>query len=94
MVAQANKLPLLYTVLARNHNCPHWMPAPRKSPEMPPLLRAITHLIPARYFASSLQTLYQAGNVLSILLVNAVCLLLLAAFWLTLTARKTRRTLE
>ena len=51
-------------------------------------------LIPARYFASSLQTLYQAGNVLSILLVNTVCLLLLAAFWLTLTARKTRRTLE
>ena len=61
---------------------------------MPPLLRAITHLIPARYFASSLQTLYQAGNVLSILLVNGVCLLLLAAFWLALTARKTRRTLE
>nr|WP_043764056.1 ABC transporter permease [Aeromonas taiwanensis] len=61
---------------------------------MPPLLRAITHLIPARYFASSLQTLYQAGNVLSILLVNALCLLLLAAFWLALTARKTRRTLE
>ena len=61
---------------------------------MPPLLRAITHLIPARYFACSLQTLYQAGNVLSILLVNGVCLLLLAAFWLALTARKTRRTLE
>ena len=61
---------------------------------MPPLLRAITHLIPARYFASSLQTLYQAGSVFSILLVNGFCLLLLAGFWLALTARKTRRTLE
>lgn len=61
---------------------------------MPPLLRAITHLIPARYFASALQTLYQAGNVLSILLVNGLFLLLLAAFWLILTARTLRRTLE
>jgi ABC-2 type transport system permease protein len=61
---------------------------------MPPWLRAITHLIPARYFASSLQTLYQAGSVFSILLVNGFCLLLLAGFWLALTARKTRRTLE
>ncbi|WP_421217619.1 hypothetical protein [Aeromonas enteropelogenes] len=31
---------------------------------------------------------------LSILLGNTLCLLLLAAFWLALTARKTRRTLE
>jgi ABC-2 type transport system permease protein len=41
-----------------------------------------------------LQTLYQAGSVFSILLVNGFCLLLLAGFWLALTARKTRRTLE
>ena len=33
-------------------------------------------------------------NFFSILLVNGFCLLLLAGFWLALTARKTRRTLE
>ena len=60
---------------------------------MPPLLRAITHLISGPLLRELLQTLYQAGSVFSILLVNGFCLLLLAGFWLALTARKTRRTL-
>jgi ABC-2 type transport system permease protein len=61
---------------------------------MPTALQWLTRIMPARYFASSLQTLYQAGNVVSLLLTNALFLLLLALFWLVLTARKTRRTLE
>lgn len=61
---------------------------------MPAPLRALTHLIPARYFAASLQTLFQAGTLVPTLAANALGLLLLTAFWLGLTARKTGRTLE
>ena len=61
---------------------------------MPTLLQWITHLIPARYYASSLQTLFQAGTLYAVLWPNLLCLLALALFWLLLTARKTRRTLE
>lgn len=61
---------------------------------MPTLLQWITHIIPARYFANSLQTLFQAGDIGSILLGNAFFLALLASFWLGLTALKTKRTLD
>jgi ABC-2 type transport system permease protein len=60
---------------------------------MPAALRALTHLIPARYFAGSLQTLFQAGTLLSILAADALGLALLTVFWLGLTAWKTGRTL-
>jgi ABC-2 type transport system permease protein len=61
---------------------------------MPWPLRALTRLFPARYFTSSLQTLFQAGTVRAILLPNDLFLALLMVFWLTLTARKTTRTLD
>lgn len=61
---------------------------------MPIALRALTHLIPARYFAGSLQTLFQAGTLVPILAADAFGLTLLTVFWLGLTARKTGRTLE
>jgi ABC-2 type transport system permease protein len=61
---------------------------------MPWPLRALTRLFPARYFTSSLQTLFQAGTVPAILLPNDLFLALLMVFWLTLTARKTTRTLD
>ena len=61
---------------------------------MPLPLRLITYIIPARYYASSLQTLFQAGTLLQLLWPNLLCLLLLSLFWLGLTAYKSRRTLE
>ena len=61
---------------------------------MPKVLRMLTRIIPARYFASSLQTLFQAGTISSLLLYNAFFLTLLSLFWLGLTARKTARTLD
>ncbi len=61
---------------------------------MPEFLQWLTVIIPARYFASSLQTLFQVGDVLSILLPNAFFLSLLSIFWLGLSAIKTRRTLD
>jgi ABC-2 type transport system permease protein len=53
-----------------------------------------TRIVPARYFTSSLQTLFQAGTIGSVLLPDAGFLALLMLFWLGLTARKTTRTLD
>ncbi|MDR3672278.1 MAG: ABC transporter permease [Holophaga sp.] len=61
---------------------------------MPWPLRWLTRLFPARYFTSSLQTLFQAGTVPSILVPNDCFLAVLMVFWLTMTARKTTRTLD
>jgi len=61
---------------------------------MPPLVQGITHVVPARYFVSSLQTLFLAGNVWSIVLVDAAALTVMAAFFLGLTRRKTRKSLD
>ncbi len=61
---------------------------------MPKVLQLLTRIIPARYFASSLQTLFQAGTVGALLWTNALGLGLLMLFWLGLTARKTNRTLD
>jgi ABC-2 type transport system permease protein len=61
---------------------------------MPWPVRILTRLFPARYFTSSLQTLFQAGSVRAILVPDSLFLALLMAFWITLTARKTTRTLD
>lgn len=61
---------------------------------MPPVVQGITHVVPARYFVSSLQTLFLAGDVWPIVLVDAAALTLMAAFFLGLTRRKTRKSLE
>lgn len=63
-------------------------------PSMPTALQWFTRIIPARYFANSLQTIFQAGSVSSLLWENAFYLILLSLFWLAMTARKTRRTLD
>jgi ABC-2 type transport system permease protein len=61
---------------------------------MPAPVRAVTYLIPARYFISSLQTLFQAGFVGRILLDDFLFLTASAAFFLGLSALKTRRRLD
>jgi ABC-2 type transport system permease protein len=61
---------------------------------MPAPVRALTYLLPARYFVSSLQTLFLAGDVARILLVNALFLLAAAALLIGWTARITRRRLD
>jgi ABC-2 type transport system permease protein len=61
---------------------------------MPKVLQVLSRFIPARYLAGSLQTLFQAGTVGTLLGTNALGLGLLTAFWLGLTTRKTRRTLD
>lgn len=61
---------------------------------MPAPIQAVTYLIPARYFISALQTLFQAGFVGRILLMDGAFLIASAAFFLGLTALRTRRRLD
>jgi ABC-2 type transport system permease protein len=61
---------------------------------MPPIVRALTHIIPARYLVTNLQTLFLVGDVWSLLLPNIGILLLLAAVLFFLTARKTVKRLR
>jgi len=61
---------------------------------MPTVVWGITHVVPARYFVSSLQTLFLAGNIWSIVATDMAALALMAAFFLGLTRRKTRKSLE
>jgi ABC-2 type transport system permease protein len=61
---------------------------------MPIPIQGVSYLIPARYFVNSLQTLFQAGDIWPIILVNCAFLLASALFWLGLTALKTARRLD
>ena len=61
---------------------------------MPRYLQWLTRIIPARYFANSLQTLFQTDLVTSALYLNAFYLSALGVLWLGLTALKTKRTLD
>jgi ABC-2 type transport system permease protein len=61
---------------------------------MPAVIRAITTVIPARYFVNTLQTLFLAGNIWGVLLPNLIFLIVAAAAFLLLTARATRRQLD
>lgn len=61
---------------------------------MPVAVQAVTHVIVARYFVAIVQTLFLAGDVWSVVLPNAFALLVMAAFFLGVTWRKSRKRLE
>ena len=61
---------------------------------MPRAVQILTHVIPARYFVSSLQTLFLAGTIWPIILADSAVLVLMAAIFLGLTRRKTRKSLD
>ena len=42
---------------------------------MPAVIRAVTYIIPARYFVSTLQSLFLAGNIPVVLVVNVLFLI-------------------
>jgi ABC-2 type transport system permease protein len=54
----------------------------------------ITHLIAARYFVSILQTVFLAGDVWSIIIPNALALIVMSAIFLGVSRRKFRKRLE
>ncbi|NOZ70944.1 MAG: ABC transporter permease [Chloroflexi bacterium] len=61
---------------------------------MPWPIRYLTYLFPPRYFVSSLRTLFLAGDVWQVIVPNTCVMAAFAAFFLTMTARKTRTRLE
>ncbi len=61
---------------------------------MPAPIRALTYLLPPRYFVSSLQTIFLAGDVWEILGPDMLFLTCTSALFLTLTALKTSRRLD
>lgn len=61
---------------------------------MPAIIRAVTYIIPARYFVSTLQSLFLAGNVASIMIINTLFLTAAAVIFIGLTALFTKRRLE
>ena len=52
---------------------------------MPRVIQILTHVIAARYFVSILQTLFLAGDVWSVIIINSIALILIGAFFLGLT---------
>jgi ABC-2 type transport system permease protein len=61
---------------------------------MPAVVQAITHIVVARYFVAIVQTLFLAGNVWSVILPNVLALLAMAAIFLGITWRKSRKRLD
>lgn len=61
---------------------------------MPAVIRAVTYVIPARYFVSTLQSLFLAGNIAPVLIVNVLFLIASAVMFIGLTALKTKRRLD
>lgn len=61
---------------------------------MPPVVQALTHVVVARYFVAIVQTLFLAGDVWAVILPNALALAFMAALFLTITWRKSRKRLD
>ncbi|RJT20033.1 ABC transporter permease [Buttiauxella izardii] len=61
---------------------------------MPAIIRAVTYVIPARYFVSTLQSLFLAGNISTVLIINTLFLIASAVMFIGLTALKTKRRLD
>jgi ABC-2 type transport system permease protein len=61
---------------------------------MPVVIQAFTYVVPARYFVTAIQTLFQAGDVWPVLRGSMIFLACASTFFLGLTALKTRRRLD
>ncbi|WP_323836180.1 ABC transporter permease [Photorhabdus africana] len=61
---------------------------------MPAFIQVVTYFIPARYFVSSLHTLFLAGNISTVLVINLLLLIASAIVFIGLTAWKTQRRLD
>lgn len=61
---------------------------------MPTIIQVITYAIPARYFVSSLQTLFLAGDIWTLLIPAIAVMLSIGALFLALAMRNTRKRLD
>ena len=61
---------------------------------MPKIIQLITHIVPARYFNTGLQTVFLAGDVWLLLLPSLGAMALLGTLLFGVVVRKTRKSLE
>ena len=61
---------------------------------MPVFLRGVTRIIPARYFVSSMQTIFQAGTLWKLLMPDIFMLGCTTVVFIGLTAKLTKRRME
>ncbi|MCF8041626.1 MAG: ABC transporter permease [Desulfarculaceae bacterium] len=61
---------------------------------MPGWVQAITHVIAARYFVQVLQSVFLAGNVWPVILMNSVALVIMAMLFMGLVRLRSRKRLE
>jgi ABC-2 type transport system permease protein len=61
---------------------------------MPGVVQLVTHIVAARYFVAILQSVFLAGNVWSVILPNALALVVMAAIFLGLAHRTARKRLD
>lgn len=61
---------------------------------MPLIIQLSTYLVPARYFVNSLQTLFLAGNVMSLIIRDFLFLIASAIFFLGMTYKATHHRLD
>ena len=61
---------------------------------MPVPIQWLTHIVPARYFVSMLQTIFLAGNIWPIFITNCLWLMGMGAFFMMVIKKKSRKRLE
>ncbi|ODT82856.1 MAG: hypothetical protein ABS69_04860 [Nitrosomonadales bacterium SCN 54-20] len=61
---------------------------------MPAPIRALTWLIPARYFVESLKTVFLAGDIWAVFMLNLLAMAAIGALFFVLAKRVTRKNLE
>ncbi|HAI51235.1 MAG TPA: hypothetical protein DCM53_19000, partial [Enterobacteriaceae bacterium] len=61
---------------------------------IPAVIRAVTYIIPARYFVTTLQSLFLAGTIPAVLIINVLFLIASAVMFIGLTWLKTKRRLD
>lgn len=61
---------------------------------MPAFIRAITYVVPARYFVASLQTVFLAGDVWSQFLPNILAMLAIGIVFFGVASARTKKTLD
>lgn len=61
---------------------------------MPLPIRIITHIVPARHFIASLQTVFLSGDVWALMLPNMASMLAIGVFFFMVARAKTRKSLD
>lgn len=61
---------------------------------MPDIIRVMTYIVPARYFVSSLQTVFLAGDIWTVMLPSILLMLSIGVFLFALALRTTKKRLD